>query len=97
MLIGWIIKRSERRKNGETMLKLYDLAHCPYCKMVRDRLNALNVTYERIAVPAQRSERHEVFAVSGQWTVPVMVDGDVMLDDEEKILPYLDQTFGGGR
>lgn len=75
-------------------MKLYDLDSCPYCKMVRDRLEELNLTYEKVAVPRDRSQRQEVFDVSGQWTVPVLVDGDVMLDDEEKILPYLDQKYG---
>jgi glutathione S-transferase len=62
--------------------------------MVRDRLDELNLTYEKVPVPRDRSQRQEVFDVSGQWTVPVLVDGDVMLDDEEKILPYLDQKYG---
>jgi len=75
-------------------MKLYDLDSCPYCKMVRDRLAELKLDYEKIPVPRDRSQRQEVFDVSGQWTVPVLVDGDVMLDDEEKILPYLDQKYG---
>lgn len=75
-------------------MKLYDLDGCPYCKMVRDRLDELSLTYEKVPVPRDRSQRQEVFDVSGQWTVPVLVDGDVMLDDEEKILPYLDQKYG---
>lgn len=75
---------------------LYDLDRCPYCVMVRDKLAELNVPYEKISVPANRADRHEVYRVSGQWTVPVLVDGEVMLDDEEKILPYLEQKFGAG-
>lgn len=75
-------------------MKLYNLDPCPYCKMVRDRLAQLGVEYETIHVPANRPDRQEVFAVSNQWTVPVLVDGDVMLDDEEKILPYLDAKYG---
>lgn len=75
-------------------MKLYDLDHCPYCKMVRDKLGELGVAYEKVTVPRDRSQRQEVFDVSGQWTVPVLVDGDVMLDDEEKILPYLEQKYG---
>lgn len=78
-------------------MKLYNLDRCPYCKMVRDKLAALGLSYETIEVPANRPDRHEVFAVSGQWTVPVLVDGDTMLDDEEKILPYLDEKYGAAR
>lgn len=75
-------------------MKLYNLESCPYCKMVRDKLAALGISYETVEVPRERSARQEVFDVSGQWTVPVLVDGDVMLDDEEKILPYLDERYG---
>lgn len=75
-------------------MKLYNLDSCPYCVMVRAKLDHLKLDYETINVPRDRSARHEVFAVSGQWTVPVLVDGDVMLDDEEKILPYLDEKYG---
>ena len=75
-------------------MKLYDLDTCPYCKMVRDKLAELNLPYERIPVPRDRGERQAVFDVSGQWTVPVLVDGELVLDDEEKILPYLDEKYG---
>jgi glutathione S-transferase len=75
-------------------VKLYNLERCPYCKLVRDKLDALGLAYEKVEVPSERPARQEVYAVSGQWTVPVLVDGDVMLDDEEKILPYLERTYG---
>jgi glutaredoxin len=75
-------------------MKLYNLQSCPYCAMVRDKLSDLGIAYETVEVPANRAARAEVFEVSKQWTVPVLVDGDVMLDDEEKILPYLDQKYG---
>jgi glutaredoxin 3 len=75
-------------------MTLYDLDSCPYCRMVRDKLAELKVPYDKISVPGNRPDRHEVFKVSNQWTVPVLVDGDVMLDDEEKILPYLQEKYG---
>lgn len=75
-------------------MKLYNLTGCPYCRMVTDKLAELKIEYETVEVPRERSARKEVFEVSKQWTVPVLVDGDVMLDDEEKILPYLDQKYG---
>ncbi len=75
-------------------MKLYDLDSCPYCKMVRNKLDELKLDYEKVSVPRDRPARQEVFDVSGQWTVPVLVDGDVMLDDEEKILPYLEEKYG---
>jgi glutathione S-transferase len=64
--------------------------------MVRDKLQALGLKYETIEVPGRHSDRTAVFEVSGQYLVPVLVDGEVMLDDEEKILPYLDKRYGSG-
>lgn len=79
------------------MMKLYQFESCPYCQMVRSRMSELLLTYVCVNVPRDRSQRQEVIAVSGQPTVPVLVDGDVVLDDEEKILPYLEQKYGRGR
>jgi glutathione S-transferase len=75
-------------------MTLYKLTGCPYCKIVQDRLSALGLAYETIEVPGARAQRHEVVAVSGQALVPVLVDGEQVIDDEEKILAYLDQTYG---
>lgn len=76
------------------MMKLYQFESCPYCQMVREKMSELLLTYVNINVPRDRSQRHEVIQVSGQPSVPVLVDGDVVLDDEEKILPYLEHKYG---
>ncbi|MNK84808.1 glutaredoxin 3 [compost metagenome] len=78
---------------ADTMMKLYQFESCPYCKMVRERLSELQVTYININVPRDKMQRDEVERVSGQRTVPVLVDGETVLDDEEKILPYLDRKY----
>jgi len=65
--------------------------------MVRSKLDALGLEYEKVNVPAWQALRKEVFEVSGQYTVPVLVDGALVLDDEEKILPYLDEKYGSGQ
>ncbi len=74
-------------------MTLYNLEPCPYCRMVRDRLDALGLPYEKRDVPPAHAERHAVRAVSGQTYVPVLVDGDVILDDENDILAYLNKTY----
>ena len=79
------------------MMKLYQFESCPYCHMVRSLMSDLLLTYVCVNVPRDRSQRQEVIAVSGQPSVPVLVDGDVVLDDEEKIIPYLKQKYGHGR
>jgi len=76
-------------------LVLYNLESCPYCVMVRDKLEQLGLEYEKINVPSWPHQlRREVFDVSGQYLVPVLVDDDLVLDDEEKILPYLEEKYG---
>jgi glutaredoxin len=81
----------------ESMMKLYQFESCPYCKMVRDKLSALQITYININVPRDKSQRQEVERISGQRSVPVLVDGDTVIDDEEKILPYLDKKYAKAR
>ena len=75
-------------------MRLYHLEGCPYCRLVRDKLDELGLAYELVEVPARRSDRTEVIRISGQPLVPVLVDGDTVLDDEEKILAYLDARYG---
>ncbi len=62
--------------------------------MVRDKLEELELEYQKIAVPSYRPNRKEVFEVSGQYLVPVLVDGDVVLDDEDEIIAYLEKKYG---
>ncbi len=75
-------------------MKLYNLESCPFCIVVRRKLDDLGLKYEKIDVPESRQLRTEVIKVSGQPLVPVLVDGDVVLDDEDKIIEYLDSKYG---
>ncbi len=75
------------------MIKLYNIDGCGYCGMVRRVLEELNVEYEKIDVPWPQMQRKEVYQVSGQYTVPVLVDGDKIFDDEYEIIHYLKQAY----
>ena len=75
------------------MLRLYNIENCGYCAMVRQVLDQLNLEYETVDVPWLHSERKEVFEVSGQYMVPVLVDGDQVLDDEYQIIDHLKRTY----
>lgn len=72
------------------MLKLYRVPGCPYCGIVKKKLAELRLPYEAIEVPAEHYRREEVFKVSGQRLVPVLVDGDRVFDDENEIIEYLE-------
>lgn len=58
--------------------------------MVRRKLDELNLPYENVVVPDFRPLRKEVFAVSGQYYVPVLKDGDKVLSETHEILAHLE-------
>ncbi len=76
------------------MMTLYQFEGCPYCRMVRQKLSDLELTYVSVCVPRDRSRRQQVVEASGQPTVPVLLDGDVVLSDEHDIVAYLEKSFG---
>jgi glutaredoxin 3 len=78
-------------------IKLYNASWCWYCNRVRKKLDELGLEYDVVEVPIRHSQRKEVMEVSGQSSVPVLVDGDTVLDDDDVIIPYLEQTYGSKR
>tara|TARA_Y100001936_G_C15927329_1_gene587399 strand:- start:690 stop:926 length:237 start_codon:yes stop_codon:yes gene_type:complete len=74
-------------------MKLYNIDGCGYCAMVRNQLAQMGIEYEKIDVPWSHHERKEVHEVSGQTTVPVLVDGNTILADEYEIINYLEKTY----
>jgi glutathione S-transferase len=78
----------------KTEIVLYQAEWCPYCVRVRKKLTDLLIDYTNVNVPYSHAERGEVKAVSGQTSIPVLVDGDVILDDDDTIIPYLERRYG---
>ena len=74
-------------------LKLYNIDGCGYCAMVRSTLKQLELDYKTVNVSWPHHERTEVYAVSGQYMVPVLIDGEVILSDEYEIIGYLKKTY----
>ena len=77
-------------------MTLYHVRWCPECEVVRRKLAQLNLSYEEVVVPDLRPQRKEVFAVSGQYYVPVLRDGDVVLSETDAILAHLDSKAKAG-
>lgn len=71
-------------------MTLYHTEWCPECTLVRTRLDELEIECERVIVPDVRPFRKQLFAVSGQYYVPALVNGDTVLTDTQDILDYLD-------
>jgi len=64
---------------------------------VRQKLAELRLSYKDVVVPDLRPQRKEVFAVSGQYYVPVLQDGDVVLSETDAILTHLESKAEAGR
>ncbi len=78
------------------MITLYERTDCPFCWKVRLALAELGVDYKSIA--SQLGDPHpEVRRLSPVGTVPVLVDGDVVIWESAIILDYLDAAYGQGR
>jgi glutathione S-transferase len=79
----------------DTNIVLYQAEWCPYCARVRERMTDLLLDYKVVNVPRSHSERTVVEKVSGQTGIPVLVDGDVTIaDDDDAIIDYLDKKYG---
>lgn len=73
---------------------LYQTPWCWYCMRVRAKLEELDLEYRIVNVPDFPWQRAIVKEISGQSSVPVMVDGEVVLDDDDRIIPYLEKKYG---
>jgi glutathione S-transferase len=76
-------------------LTLYRLEGCPYCELVVDRLEELDLDYESVWVEGLHSQRDEVNRVSGQRQVPVLVDDEygATMAESERILDFLETSY----
>jgi glutathione S-transferase len=77
-----------------TEIVLYQAEWCPYCVRVRKKLTDLLLDYKNVNVPREHGLRAEVMEASGQSSIPVLVDGETVLDDDDDIIPYLERTYG---
>lgn len=61
------------------MIKVYSVNWCPECKILKMYLEKKGVDFEEIIVPDYNEDRHIVFEVSDQWTVPVITIGNEVI------------------
>jgi glutathione S-transferase len=79
------------------VILLYQLRKCPWAAAVRQTLANVEQDYGVIQVPYDRSLRHEVREMTGQELTPVLVDGDVVVNDSRRAVAYLYETYGNAR
>lgn len=77
----------------DVKIVLYNLESCPECHSIREKLAELELTYICVNVNKNKAKRSQVFAVSGQYSVPVLVDGDKVMTSKDNILEHLVETY----
>jgi glutathione S-transferase len=77
-------------------MKLYHTDWCPECQLVRQKLTDKGIVYEDEIVPDVVPFRKSVYEASGQYYVPVLVDGETVLTETEEIVNYLDTYTANG-
>jgi glutaredoxin 3 len=73
----------------EANLVLYYLESCQECRTIREMLAQLGLTYVCVNVNQVKNERQEVFEITGQYSVPVLIDGKTVMTSKDNILEYL--------
>ena len=71
-------------------MTLYHTEWCPECEVVRSKLSEFDLHYKSIIVPDVQSFRKQLHEVSGQYYVPVLIDGETVLTETNDILQHLD-------
>ena len=73
------------------MIKLYQLPNCPFCAIVREKLEELEVKYEVINIDP--NDRPPAVTKLG-GTVPVIDDDGTVMNESADIIQYLEKKYG---
>lgn len=81
----------------EQLLELYSFENCPFCRLVREKLNELDLDYVHRSCPKGESpNRVKLKERGGKVMVPYLIDpntGREMYESKD-IMRYLDETYG---
>lgn len=75
------------------MIELYETDYCPFCAVVKETLEELELDFTVVSVPSPHHLRAEVKEISGQTLVPVIVDGEDIVSDSRRIIQYLKNKY----
>ncbi len=71
------------------MYKIFGHSKCTYCKSAKELLDSRGLLYDYFDI-RQDEQAFEAFSVYKFTTVPVIVDGDVLVGGFDKLLNYLE-------
>jgi glutaredoxin len=69
-------------------VKLYTYRFCPYCQMVRQAFEEMDIEYEEIYSEPGKPTHEELIALGGKAQVPFLVHGDVKMYESDDIIDY---------
>lgn len=75
-------------------IDLYHFERCPYCEKTRRTFRALHLNYNSHVVNPE--DRSQVKEVSGQTKVPVIVEGETVVNDSSDIYEYMHTYHSNG-
>ena len=73
-------------------LVMFVLEGCPYCKKAKDALDAKGIKYEEIQVPGPKDQRTVLKQISGQDSVPVLLEVIGAENQDDDILNWLENN-----
>jgi len=79
-------------------ITLYRLQACPFCERVVRTLEEHDLDYQSRFVEPLHSKRDAVKRLTGQRSVPAIVDETtgVTMSESENIVEYIETTYGTG-
>jgi glutaredoxin len=72
-------------------LVMFVLEGCPYCKKAKEALEAKGMKYKEIEVPSNKPDRELLKQISGQDSVPVLLDVIGAKDQDDDIIEWLEK------
>jgi len=80
------------------IVKLYSIAECPYCNMVREILNDKGIEYEEYDLLENEGIAREIVMRVGKFCVPILdVDGALIVGfNRERIEQIISDKILGG-
>ena len=74
-------------------LVLFRLEGCPYCKKAEDALKKNGIKYRKIEVMPAHEDRKILKQVSGQTSVPVLLQVVGAKDQDDEIIELLEEEY----
>jgi glutaredoxin 3 len=77
------------------VIEVFQAEWCPYSRMVRERLNELDLPFIARPVPADRGDRTKLEEVAGTRSIPVvrLDDGTLLTGDTREIVAELNRRY----